>query len=272
MRITGSGIWGLPADRTDAISTVRRCLDLRVTLIDTAEAYGPYVSEELIAEALYPYPAELVIATKVGLDRPGPHQWRNSGHPDRLRKGLDGSLRRLRLERIDLYQLHRIDPDVPEDDQFGFLQEAQRAGKVRFVGLSEVGVAQIQRAQRFFPVVSVQNRYNLIDRQWEEVLEFCEREQIAFLPWYPLQAGAFGQSVAGVRGRSFTPPAVEINDAVTRIAKKHDATPAQIALAWLLRRSPVVLPIPGTSRRDHLEENVAAAAIQLSRDEFASLA
>jgi aryl-alcohol dehydrogenase-like predicted oxidoreductase len=212
------------------------------------------VNESLIADALHPYPAGLVIATKGGFDRPGPHQWHANGRPERLREALDGSLRRLRLERIDLYQLHRIDPVVPEGDQFGFLQEAQREGKVRHIGLSEVDIAQIERARQFFPVTSVQNRYNLVDRQWEAEIDYCERERIAFMPWYPLQAGQITEQ------RS-----------LKDIAKRHGATPSQIALAWLLRRASVMLPIPGTSRRDHLEENVSAAAIKLTDDEYARL-
>ena len=196
MRITGKGIWGPPADRTEALAVLRRCVELGTTLIDTAESYGPYVSEELIAEALHPYPPGLVIATKGGLDRTGPDRWPVNGRPERLREGLDGSLRRLKLDRIDLYQLHRIDPDVPEEDQFGFLQRAQQDGKILHVGLSEASVEQIQRAQRFFTVVSVQNRFNLVDREWEAVLDYCERENIAFIPWYPLQIGAAGEGKA----------------------------------------------------------------------------
>jgi aryl-alcohol dehydrogenase-like predicted oxidoreductase len=254
MRMTGAGIWGHPANRNNAIATLRRSVDLGINLIDTAESYGPHVNESLIADALHPYPAGLVIATKGGFDRPGPHQWHANGRPERLREALDGSLRRLRLERIDLYQLHRIDPVVPEGDQFGFLQEAQREGKVRHIGLSEVDIAQIERARQFFPVTSVQNRYNLVDRQWEAEIDYCERERIAFMPWYPLQAGQITEQ------RS-----------LKDIAKRHGATPSQIALAWLLRRASVMLPIPGTSRRDHLEENVSAAAIKLTDDEYARL-
>lgn len=254
MRVTGPGILGPPADHDEAIATLRRTIDLGVTLIDTAEAYGPHVSESLIAEALHPYPAGLVIATKGGLDRPGPHQWQPNGRPERLREELDGSLRRLRLDRIDLYQLHRIDPAVPEDDQFGFLQQAQREGKIRHVGLSEVSVEQIQRAQQFFPVVSVQNKYNLVERMWESVVDYCTGERIAFIPWHPLQAG-----------KASGPAAIEA------LAKRHGATAWQVALAWLLKRSPVMLPIPGTSRRDHLEENVQAAGVTLSDADFARL-
>jgi aryl-alcohol dehydrogenase-like predicted oxidoreductase len=255
MRITGPGVWGPPLDRDEAVATLRRSVERGVTLIDTADSYGPYVSEELIAEALYPYQARLVIATKGGFDRPGPDRWETNGRPEHLREALDGSLKRLRLDRIDLYQLHRIDPAVAEEEQFGFLQRAQEAGKIRHIGLSEVSVEEIRRAQQFFSVASVQNRYNLVERRWESVLEYCEREQIAFIPWYPLQVGRIARP----------------DGAIALVAERHHATPAQIALAWLLRRSTVVLPIPGTSRRDHLDENVAAADIELSRDEFATL-
>ena len=251
MRITGKGIWGPPADRREAIAVLERTVELGINLIDTAESYGPYVSEELIAKALRPYPDGLVIATKGGLDRTGPDQWPINATPERLREGLEGSLRRLKLDRIDLYQLHRIDPKVPEEQQFEFLQRAQREGKIRHVGLSEATVAQIERARRFFPVVSVQNRYNVADREWEGVLDYCTREGIGFIPWYPLQLGAAADSPA-----------------VAHVAGRHNASPSQVAIAWLLRRSPVMLPIPGTSRVTHLEENVAAATIQLSADDF----
>jgi pyridoxine 4-dehydrogenase len=255
MRITGKGIWGPPADRKEAIAVLRRTIDLGITFIDTAESYGPRVSEELIAEALHPYPSAVVIATKGGLDRTGPDQWPVNGRPERLREALDSSLRRLKLERIDLYQLHRIDPNVPEEDQFGFLQQAQRDGKIRHVGLSEANVEQIQRAQRFFAVVSVQNRFNLSDREWESVLDYCDNENIAFIPWYPLQIGEAGE-----------------RPAIVEIARRYNATPSQVALAWLLRRSPVMLPIPGTSSVRHLEENVAAAGIWLTEAEAEALA
>ena len=255
MRITGEGIVGPPRDREEALRVLRRTVELDVNLIDTAESYGPHVSEELIAEALYPYPEGLVIATKGGLDRPGPGQWDANGRPERLREELDGSLQRLRLERIDLWQLHRIDPDVPEDEQFGAIQEFVREGKVRHVGLSEVTVEQIQRAREAFPVVSVQNRYNLADREWEPVLDYCDQEGIAFIPWYPLNTGKLAEG----------------SGALAEIARRHGAQPAQVALAWLLRRSPVVLPIPGTSRVKHLEQNVAAASIELSDEEFERL-
>jgi len=271
MRITGDGVWGPPKDHAEANATLRRAIELEINLIDTAESYGPHASEALIAEALYPYPKDLVIATKGGYDRSGPHEWEENGRPERLREELDGSLRRLRLDRIDLYQLHRIDAKVPEDDQFGFLQEAQRQGKIRHIGLSEVSVEQIERARRVFPVVSVQNIYNLIDREWEEVVDYCERERIAFIPWYPLQAGEIAkgglkQSVRKLLGR-----APQGSAALPAIARHHNATPAQIALAWLLRRASVMLPIPGTSQRKHLEENVAASQVALTDEEFAAL-
>lgn len=224
MRITGEGVWGPPKDHDESLRVLRRAIELGVNFIDTAESYGPKVSEELIAEALHPYPKDLVIATKGGFDRPGPGQWVMNCRPERLREELDGSLQRLRLDRIDLYQLHRIDPKVPEADQFGFLAEAQREGKVRHLGLSEVSVEQIERARQYFDVVSVQNRYNMADREWEPVLEYCERESIAFIPWYPLQVGKLGP---------------------------------REAIQWLLQRSPVMLPIPGTSKVKHLEENMS---------------
>jgi len=271
MRITGPGVWGPPANKPEAIATLRRAIELQTTLVDTAESYGPRVSEELIAEALYPYPPGLVIATKGGYDRSGPHEWEENARPDRLREGLDGSLRRLRLERIDLYQLHRIDPKVPEEDQFGFLQQAQRQGKIRHIGLSEVGIEEIERARRFFPVASVQNRYNVVDREWEDVVDYCERERIAFIPWYPLQAGEVAKGGLRQGVRKLLGRAPGGSRELPAIARKHQATPSQIALAWLLRRASAVLPIPGTSQRTHLEENVAASAITLTDEEFAAL-
>ena len=271
MRITGDGVWGPPADQMEAIATLRRAIELGVTLIDTAESYGPHVSESLIAEALHPYPPGLVIATKGGYDRPAPHAWSENGRPERLREELDGSLRRLRLDRIDLYQLHRIDPAVPEADQFGFLQQARQQGKIRHVGLSEVTVEQIERARRFFPVASVQNRYNLVDRGWETVVDYCQREHIAFMAWEPLQSGEVGKSGWRQGVRKLLGRAQRGNPQLAPIARRHNATPSQIALAWLLRRASVMLPIPGTSQRKHLEENVAAAAIALSDNEFAAL-
>ena len=255
MRITGDGVWGPPRDEDEALAVLRRAIELGVNLIDTAESYGPHVSEELIAKALHPYPRDLVIATKGGFDRPGPGQWVVNCRPERLREELEGSLRRLRLERIDLYQLHRIDSNVPEADQFETLAAFQREGKVRHIGLSEVSVDDIKRARKHIDVVSVQNLYNLADRQWESVLEYCERENIGFIPWFPLQTG----KLAGKRGE------------LARIAQAHQATPAQIALAWLLHHSPVMLPIPGTSQVKHLEENIAAASIGLTDEEIAAI-
>jgi aryl-alcohol dehydrogenase-like predicted oxidoreductase len=255
MRITGEGVWGPPRDRAEALAVLRRAVELNVNLIDTAESYGPHVSEELIGEALHPYRRGVVIATKGGFDRPGPGNWVENAKPERLREGLEGSLRRLKVDRIDLWQLHRIDDGVPEEEQFAAIKRFQEEGKVRHVGLSEVTVEQIERARRVLEIVSVQNRYNIADREWEPVLDYCERERIAFIPWYPLNVGKLA------KGRG---PLAEV-------AKQHDATPAQVALAWLLRRSPVMLPIPGTSSVKHLEENIAAAAIELTDDELGRL-
>ena len=270
MRLTGPGIWGAPADHDEAIATLRRAVELGVNFIDTAESYGPYVSEELIAEALYPYPRDLVIATKGGFDRPGPDEWRVNGRPERLWDALEGSLRRLRLSRIDLYQLHRVDPAVPADEQFGVLREMQKQGLVRHIGLSEVGVAQIEQARRFFPVVSVQNQYNVADRHWENVLTYCTRQAIAFIPWHPLGAGSLTRHgvslmVRRLLGRVASP------SVLAAVARHHAATPSQIAIAWLFHRSPVILPIPGTSNRVHLEENLLAVALSLTSDELKRL-
>jgi aryl-alcohol dehydrogenase-like predicted oxidoreductase len=255
MRITGEGVWGPPKDKKECLAVLRRAVELGLNLIDTAESYGPHVSEQLIAAALHPYPKDLVIATKGGFDRPGPGKWEPNGLPERLREELDGSLRRLKLERIDVWQLHRIDPKVPEDEQFGTIREFQREGKVRHAGLSEVTVDQIERARRFFPVISVQNRYNLADREWEKVLDYCEKENIGFIPWFPLQTGKLANE----------------GGTLAKIAMRHRATPAQVALAWLLWRSPVMLPIPGTSRVKHLDENIAAASLEISDEEFESV-
>jgi len=253
MRITGQGIWGEPADRAECLHVLRRLPDLGVDFIDTADSYGPFVSEDLIRHALHPY-RNLVIATKGGLTRQGPDIWRPVGRPEYLRQCVLMSMRRLGVERIDLWQLHRIDSKVPRDEQFGVIADMQREGLIAEVGLSEVNVEEIEAARKFFPVVSVQNHYNLVRRKYEDVLDFCEREGIAFIPWYPLEAGSLTEE-----------------GAVTKIAQRLDATPAQVALAWVLKRSPVMLPIPGTSKVRHLEENVAAAGIELSDEEFRSL-
>ncbi|HLB82349.1 MAG TPA: aldo/keto reductase [Gemmatimonadales bacterium] len=268
MRLTGKGIWGEPGDPGEAIAVLRRAVELGINLIDTADSYGPAVSERLIAEALHPYPPELVIATKGGLERPGPDQWTPNGRPEHLRAACEGSLRRLKLERIELYQLHRIDPAVPFEDQIGTLEDLQAQGKIRHIGLSEVSVADIERARKLVPIVSVQNRYNLVERRAapasagvtkpqppEQVLAHCERQGIAFIPWFPLFAG----DLAKPRGP------------LARMAKRLRATPAQVALAWLLKRSPVMLPIPGTSSVQHLEENVGAALLELSDRDFQEL-
>ena len=256
MRITGQGVFGPPADHAESVAVLRRAVELGTTLIDTAESYGPHVSEELIAEALYPYPKELVIATKGGLDRPGPGNWVPNAKPERLREELEGSLRRLRVERIDLWQLHRIDTNVPADEQFAAIAAFQREGKVRHIGLSEVTIPQIEQARKHFRVTSVQNRYNLADREWEPVLDYCEREGIAFIPWFPLATG----KLAGPGSQ------------LAEIARRHSAAPSQIAIAWLLRRSPVMLPIPGTSKVAHLEENIASVGLDLSDEEFEAIA
>ena len=254
MRITGKGIWGEPADRAEALRVLRRLPDLGVDFIDTADSYGPFVSEDLIRHALHPY-RDLVIATKGGLTRQGPDIWRPVGRPEYLRQCVLMSMRRLGVERIDLWQLHRIDSKVPRDEQFGVIADMQREGLIAEVGLSEVSVEEIEAARTFFPVVSVQNHYNLVRRKYEDVLDFCQREGIAFIPWYPLEAGSL----------------TEEGGKVTKIAQRLDATPAQLALAWVLKRSPVMLPIPGTSKVNHLEENVAAAALELTDEEFRTL-
>jgi len=252
MRITGKGIWGEPANREECLAVLRRSLELGVNLIDTADAYGPNVSEELIAEALYPYPDGLVIATKGGLLRSGPDQWHPDGRPEHLREALEGSLRRLRLEQIDLYQFHRPDPRVPFEESVGTFADMRKEGKVRHVGLSNVTTDQLSTAQKIVPIASVQNRYNLTDREHENVLNACDQQGVGFIPWFPLATGNLAR------------PGSRLDE----IAHAHGATPAQIALAWLLKRSPVMLPIPGTSSVAHLEENMAAARIQLTDDEF----
>lgn len=251
MRITGPGIWGEPEDRAEALRTLKRLPEFGVAFIDTADSYGPGVSENLICEALHPYKG-LLIATKGGFARPGPDQWVTKGQPDYLRQAVMGSLKRLKLERIDLWQLHRIDGKVPRDEQFGVIRDMQKEGLIRHVGLSEVSVDDIKAAQKFFPVATVQNRYNLVDRGSESVLDFCEQNNIGFIPWYPLAAGNLAKP----------------GSPLDAIASKMGAKPSQMALAWMLKRSPVMLPIPGTSKVKHLEENVAAASLALSDDDF----
>jgi pyridoxine 4-dehydrogenase len=255
MQITGAGVWGEPADHAEAIAVLRRAVALGIDLIDTADSYGPEVSERLIAEALHPYPAGLVIATKAGFQRPGPGAWVADGRPEHLRSACEGSLRRLRLERIDLYQLHRIDSKVALEDQIGALLDLQSAGKIRHIGLSEVSVREIEAVRRLAPVVSVQNRYNLVDRGSEEVLDYCDRENIGFIPWFPLATGDLAKP----------------GGPLAHVAERLGATPAQVATAWLLRKSPVMLPIPGTSKVKHLEENTAAALLDLDDSIMAEL-
>lgn len=254
MRLTGEGIWGWPPDRENALKVLRRAVQLGANLIDTADAYGPETDELLIAEALYPYPKGLVIATKGGNTRPGPNQWVPDGRPEYLKQCVDKSLKRLKLERIDLYQLHRVDPKVPMEDSLGALKEMQSAGKIRHIGLSEVSPEQVERAQKIVPIATVQNRYNITDRKWDNTLAYCEKEQIGFMPWAP---------VGGTRGIS--------NGALEKIAKDHGVTIYQVGLAWLLHRSPVMLPIPGTSSLAHLEENMAARKLQLSAEEWRAI-
>jgi pyridoxine 4-dehydrogenase len=254
MRITGKGIWGQPEDRDEALRVLRRLPELDIDFIDTAEAYGPYISEELIREALHPY-NNIIVATKGGHTRQGPNQWTPVGRPEFLRQGVLTGLMRLGVERIDLWQLHRIDPKVNRDEQFAAIADFQKEGLVRHVGLSEVTVEEIQAAQQYFPVASVQNLYNLVNRQSEAVLDYCEAQGIAFIPWFPLAAGKLAQ------------PGSVMDEIATRLGY----SPAQVALAWVLKRSPVMLPIPGTGKVRHLEENTAAASIQLSDEDFRTL-
>ena len=254
MRITGEGIWGEPADREEAKRVLRRAVELGINFIDTADSYGPEVSERLIAETLYPYPEDLVIATKGGLIRPGPGAWEPDGRPAHLRAACEGSLKRLRVDQIDLYQFHRPDPKVPFEESVGALVELKAEGKIRHIGLSNVTVEQVERAQKLTPIVSVQNRYSVFDRESEPVLEFCSLEELAFLPWRPVAGG-------------------ELEDAgvLAEIARRNNATPSQVALAWLLAHSPVMLPIPGTSKVAHLEENLGAVALDLAPSDLAAL-
>jgi len=253
MRLTGEGIWGPPKDRKGALAVLRRAVELDVNFIDTADSYGPHVSEELIAEALFPYPGGLVIATKGGWNRPGPNQWTHDATPSHLRKAVEGSLKRLRLDRIDVYQLHIPDPVVSFETSVETLAQLRNEGKIHLVALSNVTQEHIERARRIVPIVSVQNRYSFADREWDYVVDYCERNGIAFIPWFPLGAGR----VAG--------------EVLNRIAQAHHASPTQVALAWLLRRSPNVLPIPGTSSIAHLEENVAAVSVRLTDDDYQKL-
>jgi pyridoxine 4-dehydrogenase len=255
MRLTGEGIWGWPPDREGAKKVLRRALELGANFIDTADAYGPETNELLIAEALYPYPKGLIIATKGGQTRPGPGQWLQDGRPEYLAQAVDKSLKRLKLERIDLYQLHRIDRKVPVEETLGALKAAQDAGKIRHVGLSEVTVAEIEQAKKVMPIVSIQNRYNITDRASEDALNYCEKEKMGFIPWAPIGGG-------GTRALSKPGTALEAE------AKRHNVSVVQLALAWLLQKSPVMLPIPGTSSLAHLEENMAAEKLQLSADEW----
>ena len=250
MRLTGEGIWGPPKDHKRALAVLRRAVELDINFIDTADSYGPHVSEELIAEALFPYPAGLVIATKGGWNRPGPNQWTHNATPAHLRKAVEGSLKRLRLDRIDVYQLHIPDPVVSFEASVGTLAQLRDEGKIRLVALSNVTQEHIERARKIVPIVSVQNRYSFADREWNYVVDYCTRHGIAFIPWFPLGAG----KVAG--------------ELLNRIAQAHHASPTQVALAWLLRRSPMMLPIPGTSSIEHLEENVAASSVRLTDEDY----
>jgi pyridoxine 4-dehydrogenase len=254
MRITGKGIWGPPRDEAEAIRVLQRAVELGVNFIDTADSYGPHISEELIARALYPYPADLVIGTKGGLLRTGPDEWPINAKPDHLKKALEGSLKRLKLEQIDLYQLHRIDPVVPAEQSFEFLQQAQGEGLIRHIGLSEVDVDVIKKAQEYFEVVSVQNMYSVDNRKWEHVLQYCKAHQIAFIPWFPLNGGN-----------------VASQEKLKQIAGKHDATIHQVALSWLLNHSDNILLIPGTSSVTHLEENLGAVSLQLTAEDVQEL-
>ncbi len=254
MRITGEGIWGPPKDREESLRVLKRTVELGIDFIDTADSYGPHVSEELIAEALYPYPDNLVIATKGGLLRTGPNQWPINAHPDHLKEALEGSLKRLKLDKIDLYQLHRVDPEVPFEKSLEFLQKAQEEGLIKHIGLSEVNTAQIKKAQEYVNIVSVQNMYSVDNRKWENELQYCAEHDIAFIPWYPLNAG----NVTAV-------------EKLNQVGKKYNATAHQVALSWLLHHSPNILLIPGTSKVKHLDENYKAIEIALTKEDMQEL-
>jgi len=256
MQLTGPGVWGDPKDPAEAVRVLRRAIELGVTLIDTADSYGPYVAEDFIRKALYPYPADLVIATKAGLTRGGPGNWEPVGRPEYLRQEAEMSLRRLGLDRIDLFQLHRIDPKVPLADQVGELASLQKEGKIRHIGLSEVTIEELEQAQRYATIVTVQNKYNLAERTAEPLLDHAEAHNIGFIPWFPLATGALAKE----------------GSVLHTLAKRLGATPSQLALAWLLHRSPVMLPIPGTSKVKHLEDNMAAAELTLSESDMKALA
>jgi aryl-alcohol dehydrogenase-like predicted oxidoreductase len=255
MRLTGKGVWGEPEDREECIAVLRRAVELGIDFIDTADSYGPFVSEQLIAEALHPYPEGLVIATKAGLQRPGPDQWEPDGRPEHLRERCEGSLERLKVDRIDLFQLHRIDAKVPLEDQIGVLVDLQREGKIRHIGLSEVTVPQIKEVQRIAAIASVQNLYNLADRHSEQVLDYCTQENLGFIPWFPLATGDLAKP--GSR--------------LSEVAERLGASPGEVALAWLLKKSPVMLPIPGTSKVEHLESNAHAALLEMDDELVAEL-
>lgn len=254
MQLTGPGVWGDAPDRSNALRVLKEAVNLGVNFIDTADSYGPHTNEILVADALHPYPTDLLIATKGGFERTGPNQWIVNGHPEYIRKAIDGSLKRLRANHIDLWQLHRIDPKVPVDETLGPVHDAVKAGKIRYVGLSEVGISDIEKAEKTIPIMSVQNLYNLGERKWEEVVEYTQKRNIAFIPWYPLASGSN-----------------KLKEKTETIAKEHGATPVQIALAWLLHRSPNILLIPGTSSIQHLKENTQASTIKLSDNDFMAL-
>ena len=254
MRITGKGIWGPPENKTEAIKVLQSLAKYDVNFIDTADSYGPYISEDLIAEALYPYPAELVIATKGGFMRTGPNEWHINSHPDHLRKALEGSLKRLKVSKIDLYQLHRIDPKVPFEQTLGFLKQAQEEGLIKHIGLSEVSIADMKKAKEYVNIVSLQNKYSIVYRNWEKELQYCNEHDIAFIPWNPINAGN-----------------ILFEETLNKIAKQHNSTPQQVALSWLFHHAPNILLIPGTSKVNHLEENVNAASVQLTEDEINEL-